>query len=50
MKNNDVLRLLVLIFAVIYVLAPDLVSGPVDDFVVCVATAYARKSLLEASA
>lgn len=47
MKNNQLLRLLVLIFAVIYVVAPDLIPGPVDDFLVCVATAYARKKLME---
>lgn len=47
MKNNQLIRLLVLIFAVVYVIAPDLVPGPVDDFLVCVATAYARKKLLE---
>ena len=31
MKNNDFIRMLLIIIAVVYFVAPDLIPGPVDD-------------------
>ena len=31
MKNNDFIRMLLVIIAVVYFVAPDLIPGPIDD-------------------
>ncbi len=31
MKNNDFIRMLLIIIAVVYFVAPDLIPGPIDD-------------------
>lgn len=43
--NNQLIRLALLIFAIIYFISPDLVPGPIDDILVFAATMYARNRL-----
>ena len=31
MKNNDFIRMLLIIIAVVYFVAPDMIPGPIDD-------------------
>lgn len=36
MKNNDFIRMLLIIIAVVYFVAPDMIPGPIDDVIALV--------------
>lgn len=46
--NNDTLRIIILVFVIIYVISPLDCPGPIDDLIVLIMGATARKRLKNA--